>query len=100
MAYVVLGHTNALLGFIPIQNILSYNTFAQSFHLVFVTGGMYSVDVFFFMSAFLGAYLMILKFDGKEFGFSNFPLIYFHRLFRLTPPILLFICFLMSIYIC
>ena len=99
MAYIILGHVHEILQGLPLTNILSLGSLMQTFYIVIVSGGFYSVDVFFFMSAFLGAYLMILKFDGKKFGLLHFPMIYFHRFFRLVPSILLFLWFIMSFYL-
>mmetsp|Transcript_27832 Transcript_27832/g.24625 ORF Transcript_27832/g.24625 Transcript_27832/m.24625 type:complete len:288 (+) Transcript_27832:670-1533(+) len=60
----------------------------SSWWVIFDSIGLYSVNVFFFLSAFLASYLMISKFNGKKI--FNFGMIYLHRLIRVVPSILLF----------
>lgn len=96
MTYIILGHIHEILPILPITNGTQLQGITKSFYAVFVSGGFYSVDVFFFMSSFLGAYLMIDKFKGSKF--PNFGMIYFHRLFRLLPPLILFTCMFMTFY--
>ena len=45
------------------------------------------MDVFFFVSGFLGAYLMVQKMYPRE-GRINVLMLYFHRFYRLVPAIL------------
>ena len=45
------------------------------------------MDSFFFLSGFLAAYLMIAKFYPKK-GKANYWVIYFHRFYRLLPPVI------------
>jgi len=59
MLHVVLGHAyiNVLLN--PTTNPGSLNQFVQPLWFEIVPGGFFAVDVFFYLSAFLGAYLML-----------------------------------------
>lgn len=88
MGYIILGHVHETLPVLPIQNPDFGDDIIHNFYLVFILGGFYAVDVFFFMSAFLGAYLMIGKFKGKRY--PNFLMVYFHRFYRLLPTLALF----------
>lgn len=55
------------------------------------------MDVFFFISAFLGSYLLLVKTYGSRKSI-NIPLLYFHRYYRLIFSIVLLTLFLMYIY--
>lgn len=66
MAYIIFGHCHEVIGAMPVINIMSAGDIITEFYTEIVAGGFYSVDVFFFFSAFLGTYLMISKFYGKK----------------------------------
>ena len=66
MYYVVLGHTPSVLGIAPNLNLTAMTTIPQSWWVIYFAVGFYSVDVFFFISAFLATYLMISKFYGTK----------------------------------
>jgi hypothetical protein len=66
MAYIIFGHCHEVIAAMPVTNILTAGELVTEFYTNIVAGGFYSVDVFFFFSAFLGAYLMISKFNGKK----------------------------------
>ncbi|CAI2360959.1 unnamed protein product [Moneuplotes crassus] len=85
--FVVLGHTNTLMMMGGITNLLSAQSLMNSWWIILICIGFYSVDVFFFISAFLATYLMTSKFHGKRF--FNIPMVYLHRLIRVLPTILL-----------
>ncbi|CAI2380203.1 unnamed protein product [Moneuplotes crassus] len=70
-----------------ITNIGSVQAFTNSWWIIIIVIGFYSVDVFFFISAFLAKYLMIGKFHGKRF--FNIPMVYLHCLIRVVPTLLL-----------
>ena len=97
MAYIILGHWHEIVPSLPLKNSDSIPELVQEMYTSVVSGGFYSVDVFFYFSAFLGAYLMVLKFENSRK--INFAMVYFHRLFRLVPTLLLFIGLLLTFYI-
>mmetsp|Transcript_591 Transcript_591/g.509 ORF Transcript_591/g.509 Transcript_591/m.509 type:complete len:159 (+) Transcript_591:530-1006(+) len=86
--FVVLGHTRGGMMGIPVINIIEIQTMATSWWTLYISIGYYSVDVFFFLSAFLAVYLMIGKFEGK--GIFHIPMVYLHRIIRVVPSILIF----------
>ena len=88
MYHIVLAHGQGLLGLTPVINIVQEQTMFNTWWAIYLGIGFYSVDVFFFISAFLASYLMISKFQGKRF--FNFGMVYLHRLIRVVPSILLF----------
>jgi peptidoglycan/LPS O-acetylase OafA/YrhL len=96
MFYVVLGHAyfNVLIN--PTQNPTYTHEFIQPLWFQIVPGGFFAVDVFFYLSGFLGVYLMICKFHGKKN--MNFLMIYFHRFYRLAPNVLMLLLFAMTFY--
>lgn len=47
----------------------------------------YAIDVFFFLSGFLAAYILLKKMYPQG-GRINVLLVYFHRYFRLIPSVL------------
>mmetsp|Transcript_23891 Transcript_23891/g.26509 ORF Transcript_23891/g.26509 Transcript_23891/m.26509 type:complete len:315 (+) Transcript_23891:73-1017(+) len=96
MFHVILGHAyiNVLIN--PTSNPKYMNEFVQPLWFEIVPGGFFAVDVFFYLSGFLGAYLMLLKFKGKR---MNFFMIYFHRFYRLAPNILALMTFAMAFFI-
>jgi hypothetical protein len=89
MMYIIFGHVHEVLISMPMTNLFSAFNMQHEFYAAIISGGFYSVDVFFFISAFLGAYLMITKFQGMKC--LNFGMIYLHRIIRLIPTLLLFI---------
>ena len=88
ICWVMLGHSFSLLIEGPVINILETQTeVAWSWFFPFVTGGFFSVDTFFFLSAFLGSMLMLEKFYTKKR--INFVLVYIHWVLRLLPSIVI-----------
>ena len=83
--YVILGHGFTSIFQVPFTEIEGLDRLLGSWGFYIITGGVFAVDVFFFLSAFLGSYLMLLKFYTKRN--MNIPLIYFHRIYRLVIPI-------------
>ena len=61
-----------------------------------IPGGVYAVDVFFYLSLFLEAYLMVLKFEKSKS--PSFVMVYFYRYYRLAPTVFLVIMFVMTFY--
>ena len=67
--------------------------------LPIITGGLFAVDAFFFMSAFLATYIMIQKLKKvRNFGPGTVLGIYFHRVFRLLPTIALLMLLVVAIW--
>jgi len=65
---------------VPGRNLLHLTTdLAASWFYPIVAGGFYAVDTFFYISAFLGALLMLEKFYTKR-GLP-FVYIYIHRIY-------------------
>ncbi|CAI2360775.1 unnamed protein product [Moneuplotes crassus] len=93
--YVVLGHTYQEVLLHPSVNITDINSFMQPLLFQIVPGSYFAVDVFFFISGFLGAYLMILKFSK---GSMNIPKIYLHRYLRLAPSVFFAMMFALTFY--
>lgn len=63
----MLGHAFTLMIEVPVVNILDLQSeVALSWFFPFITGGFFSVDTFFFLSAFLGGMLMLEKFYTKK----------------------------------
>ena len=88
MYFVVLGHSVGMMTISSAINWQSVESLITSWWVYYISLGLYSVDVFFFISAFLASYLMISKFHGKRC--LNIGMIYLHRLIRLIPSLLLF----------
>jgi peptidoglycan/LPS O-acetylase OafA/YrhL len=96
MFWIIVGHGYMQVSLIPVSNVLDMLRLTDSFLFMLIPGGFFGVDTFFFLSSFLGAYLLILKFSGgKKFTWG---MIYFHRYYRIMPPILLCIAFLMTFW--
>jgi peptidoglycan/LPS O-acetylase OafA/YrhL len=96
MLYVVLGHAYLNVLITATANSSYLNEFLHPLWFQVVPGGFFAVDVFFYLSAFLGAYLMITKFNGKKC--INFGMIYFHRFYRLAPNVLILLLMAMTFY--
>jgi peptidoglycan/LPS O-acetylase OafA/YrhL len=92
---VILGHAyfNALL--VPTSNPGQIPDIVYPLWFQLLLAGFFAVDVFFYLSAFLGTYLMIDKFSKSR---MNIPLIYFHRFYRLAPNVFLLIVFAMTFF--
>ncbi|CAI2359891.1 unnamed protein product [Moneuplotes crassus] len=102
--FVVLGHTSSgnLIG--GVYNILTAEELFGTWWAILAGIGYYSVDVFFFLSAFLASYLMISKFsnpsrcqEGRRTKCFNIPMVYLHRLIRVVPSILLFTVMMLTL---
>ena len=94
MAYIILGHTHESFQGPPLINPEAALELVTNLNGMIVMGAFYAVDTFFFLSAFLGAYLMIPKLKNQSI--KNFVMIYFHRFFRLIPTLALFIAFILT----
>lgn len=97
---VIFGHSyqNILLN--PMENILNIQDFLQPLWFQIVPGTYFAVDTFFFISAFLGSYLLAKKFE-KTTSLSNLlsiPKIYLHRYLRLMPTVFFVMMLAMTFY--
>ena len=96
ICWVVLGHSFLSIFMYPSTNISEIGDFVSPWWFEVIPSGVFAVDVFFFLSAFLGTYLLIPKpFDKSIVGFL---VVYFHRIFRLLPPIVLMTCVFIAFY--
>ncbi|CAI2360836.1 unnamed protein product [Moneuplotes crassus] len=96
MYMVILGHTGSIMVSAGVSNPQSNLDLLSSWWAILIGAGFYSVDTFFFISAFLATYLMIDKFHGKKI--FNIPMVYFHRLLRVIPTILMLTAFLLTFF--
>mmetsp|Transcript_2685 Transcript_2685/g.3142 ORF Transcript_2685/g.3142 Transcript_2685/m.3142 type:complete len:565 (+) Transcript_2685:330-2024(+) len=85
ICWVVLGHTFMISMGTRLTNIISALSTLDNWYFALVPGGFFAVDMFFYMSGFLTFYLLTLKMHPKR-GWANFPMVYFHRWFRLFTP--------------
>ena len=98
MFWVILGHAYFLIMEVPIANISEVSGLLDGWLFPLVPGGFFAVDIFFYLSAFLGAYLMVGKMKGRTMGVRTFFSIYLHRYLRLLPTIIGILIFVMGIY--
>lgn len=96
MLYVIFGHAYFNTLQYPLTNPTYVLEVVQPAWFQIIPGGFYAVDVFFYLSAFLGAYLMLLKFEKSRR--VPFVMVYFHRYYRLAPTVFLLIMFVLTFY--
>lgn len=96
ICWVVVGHAFMNSAGAPLTNLLSVMQLFHKWYFTLVPGGFFAVDVFFYLSGFLTFYLLTAKMYPKG-GCVNFPLVYFHRWFRLFTPALF--CILMCVFL-
>lgn len=84
MLYVVYGHS-FIFGTNYIDNLTDIPELAESWTLLVIFGALYSVDVFFYMSGFLFAYIGLNKLRKVRPTPLNFIGMCFHRLLRFWP---------------
>ena len=85
ICWVILGHSFMMSMGFRLTNIISALSTLDHWYFALVPGGFFAVDVFFYMSGFLTFYLLTAKMYPKN-GWTNFPMVYFHRWFRLFTP--------------
>ena len=83
--YVILGHGYISVYSSPIVDINQVNLLVKPWIFGIVPGGFFAVDAFFFLSAFLGAYLMLIKLYKNQK--LNLGMIYFHRVYIIIIPL-------------
>lgn len=92
MLYVVFGHS-FLFGTTYIDNLPDLPDFADSWWMLILNAALFSVDVFFYMSGFLFAYIGIGKLKKMRPTPLNFVGLCIHRLLRFWPAYALAILF-------
>ena len=99
MAWIILGHTYYYAMNTALANPLIPLEFLTMFSFNIVSTATYAVDIFFWLSGFLGVYIL-LNTTRKRNGKMKFSgLIYLHRFLRIIPLYvitLLFFWFIMS----
>ena len=93
LAWVVLGHVMVFLALQGvIMNKLDVFKLESTFSFQMVVNAVLAVDTFFFMSGFLTAYLFMKECGKKKMiSIKTMVLYYFHRYWRLTPPMMIWI---------
>mmetsp|Transcript_23190 Transcript_23190/g.25732 ORF Transcript_23190/g.25732 Transcript_23190/m.25732 type:complete len:519 (+) Transcript_23190:580-2136(+) len=85
MAWIVVGHAFMIFIGTPLTNAVTAMQTLDPWYFVLIPGGYFAVDVFFFMAGFLTFYLLTSKMYPRN-GKANYPMLYFHRWFRLFTP--------------
>jgi peptidoglycan/LPS O-acetylase OafA/YrhL len=99
MMWVILGHTYFYSLATALGNPLVALEFFKSFSFNLITSGAYAVDIFFWLSGFLGVYILLNVTRKKNGKMQNPLLIWLHRFLRIVPLYvitLFFFWFLMS----
>lgn len=105
MFWVIVVHGYSTLLYNPTINYMEIKDFYSPWFFAIVQGGIYSIDVFLFISAFLGCYLLLMRSNciyGRDHPMYNgvdFLMAYFHRVYRLFPPMVLFIILFMTFFL-
>jgi peptidoglycan/LPS O-acetylase OafA/YrhL len=87
--WVVLGHTFGMLLYIPLTNLMTVNKISKTIFFPIISGAYFSVDIFFFFSAFLGFYLITEKLKETKKGWKAYFFLYVHRYIRILPALML-----------
>lgn len=99
--FVVLGHTFYFIwDSVAIMNFQTVAETVQLFRFQIVVAGFYAVDTFFWLSGFLVAYYFLKELKAKGINVKMMVMFYFHRIYRLTPTLLmgLFFFYLITPY--
>lgn len=86
ITWVILGHTffYSLNG--PVQNVPGFPLeLMDTFSFAFVLSAPFSVDIFFWLSGFLGAYILLTGMKKKKGRMVPFWMACLHRVLRLWP---------------
>jgi hypothetical protein len=97
MCWVILGHGYVFPISFGLKNMEQVGEISKGFWFTVVPGGFYAVDTFYILSGFLVVYLMLGKLYPTK-GKTNYPLVYFHRFYRLVPAILFLSTFVIYIF--
>lgn len=85
MGWVILCHTFLYLMQSPLNNPLEPLNLFKIVSFSIITSGPYVVDIFFWMTGFLGVYLMLGTMKEKEGNMPHPGFVYLHRYLRLIP---------------
>jgi len=83
-AWIVYGH-HYVVGPQYADNILDFPEMRKDSWLLIPFASSFAVDVFFYMSGFLFAFLAISKLARMQLSFKSYSHLAFHRLFRIWP---------------
>lgn len=99
MFWIILGHTFYYWLNTALANPLIPLDLFKSFSFNIVSSGPYAVDIFFWLSGFLGVYIMLSSAKQKRGRLQPFHMVIIHRYLRIVPlygATLLFYWFLMT----
>ena len=88
LAWVILGHVVSSWGVAGVIDPADFMELTTTMPFQFLINGTLSVDSFFFLSGFLTSYLFIKGCWKKGVSAKTMGLYYFHRYWRLTPPMM------------
>ena len=86
--WIVIGHAFGVLLFVPLVNITTMTDLPKTNWFQLISGAYFAVDVFFFLSAFLGFYLMTDKLIDSRKGVFAYIFLYVHRYIRILPAMM------------
>ena len=78
----------------PLSDLDATDRILQRWPFYMVVGALFAVDVFFLISGFLAAHVLLNKFF--QTAWFNIPMIFFHRIYRLVLPIGMIILFVVT----
>lgn len=88
MAGVVLGHTYYYLwDTMPFQDLPFIVDVASTLRFQTISACFFAVDTFFWLSGFLVGYLFLKELKAKGIKLLTIPMMYVHRILRLTPTL-------------
>ena len=86
MNWMIMGHVYGFITLVPqISFAEMQDAIKNSYWLTVISSGLYSVDVFFYLSGYLVTYLFLEQLFRS--GSINVLKVYFHRYYRLIFPI-------------
>ena len=100
MFWIIVGHTYYYFTRGPLQNPLVIRDLFTDLWFTPLAGAPYSVDIFFWLTGFLGAYIMLRTMHKRNGKLGNPLLIYLHRYLRIIPlytAAMLFYWFIMPV---
>lgn len=89
MLWVIIGFGYQTFLETPISNIEEIPKIAHPWLFAFIQSAYFAGDIFFMISGFLGAYILLVKYFEKIS--MNIAEIYFHRIHRLFPALAFFL---------
>ena len=98
MMWMILGHAFIFAMLVPVASFQNIPWYAKNvWWTSVVIAGVLSVDVFFFLSGFLVAYLFLQELLAKR-GAVHLLKVYFHRYYRLVFPVAAITLFAATLY--